>query len=149
MRSFCLLLLLGTLIAAPLAVSPGQADTPSTAHESSLKTGESGEYALLVRTFRHVKGAVITAEQMGGPNSYDDYRIVVIGKAAAALAEEEAAGEWARRAEEAGATIEVCGIAMERLGVTESDLPDGVTVVPNGFLRMFELQERGFNTISL
>src|SRR6185312_2510551 len=55
-----------------------------------------------------------------------------------------AAHDLMRRFREAGGTIKVCGIAMERSGITADNLVDCVEVERNVFVTSVALQNRGY-----
>ena len=55
-----------------------------------------------------------------------------------------AAHEAMRRFRDAGGTIKVCGIAMERSGVATANLVDSVEIERNVFVTSVALQNRGY-----
>lgn len=109
------------------------------------------KYALMVSQEEHIKVAVKTSEDLftGAKYKAKDFEVIICGKAVESL---KAQGELEAIVQEGianGIKFKVCGISMEKAKVAESDLIKGITVVPNGLLRMFDLQEVGYYTIEL
>jgi hypothetical protein len=50
---------------------------------------------------------------------------------------------------EAGVRVVACGLAMEKVGIAETELVDGVAVVPNGFHELLRLQNEGYVSLQL
>ncbi|WP_258096778.1 DsrE family protein [Salinibacter sp. 10B] len=49
----------------------------------------------------------------------------------------------------AGVRVVACGLAMDKTGVTGSELIDGIDTAPNGFHELFRLQDQGYETLQL
>lgn len=54
-----------------------------------------------------------------------------------------------KKAQKTGITVTACGMSMNKFSMTKSDLPDSVRVVKNGLIRIYDLQEQGYKTITL
>lgn len=75
--------------------------------------------------------------------------VVVVGPAVEALTADGPHGDALQTSLDAGVRVVACGLALEKMGVAESDLIDGVDTVPNGFHELFHLQDEGYETLQL
>lgn len=109
-------------------------------------------FALLVRNTQHMGAALKTASQMreSGTN-YDAFEVVVCGKVVQELIdpENEQIPDMLKQAEDLNMTFTVCGMSMDKFTISPKQLPEQFEVVPNGLIRIFELQESCYYTIEL
>lgn len=109
------------------------------------KTGE--DYALLIRKVNHLKAALKTVDMMKeGDRTVDNFEVVICGKSVTELSDHT---DLIGQATESGISLSVCGMSLNKFSVAEDELPQGVRVVPNGLIRLFDLQEQGYKTIAL
>lgn len=116
--------------------------------KTSIQRKAGQDYAVLVRNMNHLKAALKTVEMMKEDNAYaiDHFEIVICGKEVTQL--NDNAG-LIGHATKAGITLSACGMSLKKFSIGEDELPQGVGVVPNGLIRIFDLQEKGYKTITL
>lgn len=122
----------------------------TTQATSAERIHDNGKYALLVRTMQHINASLKTAGQMRESGMiYDAFEIVICGKVIKELVGSGQMGELLAKAKSLGVQLSVCGMSMEKLKIPEDALADGFEVVPNGLIRIFALQQDGYQTIEL
>lgn len=105
-----------------------------------------------VRKPKHVGVATMTAREMlSGEAERPAERVAVVacGPAIRALAADSKFADRVRAAIGEGVAYKACGVTVERMGFDASRFIDGVDVVPNGFVEIIRLQERGFHSLEL
>ncbi len=140
-------LLFLTLFMFTGALSQAPAQPLSESNSPNIEK-ESENYALLIRNFNHLKAAVATIETMteDNTNAVDNFEVVICGKQLTDINEHKS---LVKKAQRKGLTLTACGMTMDNFSMAKEDLPDGVQVEPNGLIRIFELQEQGYKTITL
>ncbi|SFR50888.1 DsrE family protein [Maribacter stanieri] len=106
------------------------------------------KYAFVLTTERHFKGVL---------NMYDlliengvlieDYEIVVKGKVVTQLVKDSELEKFFQKYK-GKVKVSVCSVAMEKLGVAEETLFDGLNVTPTASVRVLQLQANGYNTLT-
>ncbi|MGJ8716207.1 MAG: DsrE family protein [Maribacter stanieri] len=106
------------------------------------------KYAFVLTTERHFKGVL---------NMYDlliengvlieDYEIVVKGKVVTQLVKDSELEKFFQKYK-GKVKVSVCSVAMEKLGVAEETLFDGLNVTPTASVRLLQLQANGYNTLT-
>lgn len=136
-----------------LAVSALMGVIPSVSAQEQIKTvkynGQSTKFAFLVTNAMQFQGAVATAEQMDVQKNNFSYEIVVAGKLAQELAENEELTKEIDKSQKLGVKIVVCEGALAYFNVPKSKLDKRLFTTPNGWIYMFELNDKGYNTLSL
>lgn len=115
---------------------------------SQIQPKEESGYAMLIRNMNHLNAALKTVgmlEEDGG-DSIDHFEVVICGKSVTQL--NDHAG-LITDAVQAGMTLTACGMSLNKFSVPVDELPEGVGVVPNGLIRIFDLQEKGYKTVTL
>lgn len=133
------------VMAATVTVAHGQKKLDREAIADLQKTPK---YAFVLTTERHFKGVL---------NMYDlliengvlieDYEIVVKGKVVTQLVKNSELEAFFKKYK-GKVKVSVCSVAMEKLGVAEETLFDGLNVTPTASVRMLQLQANGYNTLT-
>lgn len=111
--------------------------------------GHSTRFAFLVTNERHFQGVMNTAEKMELKKNNFSLEIVVVGTLVKDLAENKELTKEIDKAENLGVKIVVCEGAMKHFNVPKSQLDKRLLTTPNAWIYMFELKDKGFNTLSL
>lgn len=110
---------------------------------------DSGKnYAMLIRNINHLNAAIKTVNMLTEKNreAVDQFEVVICGKTVTKL---KTNADLINKAKQSGITLSVCGMSMNKFSITKEDLSNQVGIVPNGLIRIFELQEQGYYTITL
>ncbi len=122
-------------------------DQPPVNQEDYIYEGSSTKFAVMVPDVLHFKAGVETAERMHLKENGYKFEMVIIGELSKAIVEDESLKPYLDRAIEAGMNFTVCEYALDLLGVDKSKIDKRVKIIPNGWLRIYELQDKGYNTI--
>ncbi|PWH81306.1 DsrE family protein [Brumimicrobium oceani] len=74
-----------------------------------------------------------------------NYEVVVWGKVLMDIKENKELFDYISGFMNENLTVSVCAVAMNKLGIKIEDLPKGIQVVDNAFVRIYELQALGYN----
>lgn len=136
-------MLLGMLWLIPTASAQDALDS-----EIVQDLNQTNYFAMGVSSEKRLKAAFSIYEQLieNGVN-VQDFEVVVWGKVVAQLQAGTELADYIAMHDQEGIHIIVCQVAMKRLEVSEDDLLPGLTPVPNAFLRIYQLQANGYNTL--
>ncbi len=125
----------------------------SSAQQQQIKTikykGHSTKFAFLITNTDQFFDVVETAQEMDVKNNKFSFEIVVAGKLAKDLADNKELINEIDKAEKLGVKIVVCEGAISYFKVEKSKLGKRLLTTPNAWIYMFELQDKGFKTLSL
>lgn len=110
-------------------------------HEKSTK------FAVMVPDVLHFKAGVETAERMNLKENGYQFEMVIIGELAKEVVEDPSLKSYLDRAEKAGMNFTICEYALDLLEVNKAKVDKRIKIIPNGWLRMYELKDRGYNTL--
>jgi len=141
------LLIAAALLLLPLGTQAQPATTPPDADEGPRT-------AYLVRTADALPVVLMSARTSLTRDAGEGFTasaadVVVVGPAVKALVTDGAHAKALQKSLDAGVRVVACGLAMEKTGVAEDDLIDGVDTAPNGFHELFRLQDQGYETLQL
>jgi intracellular sulfur oxidation DsrE/DsrF family protein len=126
------------------------ASAQSTPHYE--ESTNNRKYALLVRNTQHMRAALQTASQLRetGTN-YEAFEVVICGKVVKELRDKEnqSIPDMFKQAEGLNVRFSVCGMSLNKFNISPELLPEQFELVDNGLIRIFELQDNGYNTIEL
>ena len=122
-------------------------DKPKAIDKSVVKTlNKTPNIGFGVSEERTLRSAFMMYEQMKLSGvKFDNYEIVVWSMVVKDIKEDQALFDFITERMDENITVSVCAVAMDRLGVTIEDLPKGIQVVDNAYVRIFELQALGYN----
>lgn len=125
------------------------AQTHSIEEVNQAGLQKDGKYGIMVDNGQYLMASIATGEMYKEQSNTIQFEVVLIGAVVKELAEDKNLLPFVARAEKSGVRIVVCKFAMDKLGVTEGDLPKSVEITGNGFTYYYGLQELGFRTIAL
>lgn len=149
-RAYALLLL-----AAALLLPLGAQAQPTTAptDEPSQATADAPRTAYLIRSADMLPVVLMSARTSltGEADGFEATAadVVVVGPAVKSLVHDSKHAEALTKSLDAGVRVVACGLAMQKTGVAQSDLLDGIDTAPNGFHELFRLQSNGYQTLQL
>lgn len=148
MKTYKLLFLTLFLLAGTFISTQAQPSTTENKTSAIQSDEQSNNYALLVRNYNHLRAAVKTVEMMteDDPNAVNKFEVVICGKTITNINKHKS---LINEAKQKGITLTACGMSMNNFSMDKEELPEGVGVKPNGLIRIFELQEKGYKTITL
>ncbi len=145
MKNIFLTLFVVSVMAATINVAHGQKKLDQQAITDLQKTPK---YAFVLTTERHFKG-VLSMYDLLIKNGVliEDYEIVVKGMVVTKLVKNSELEAFFQKYK-GKVKVSVCSVAMEKLGVAEETLFEGLNVTPTASVRMLQLQANGYNTLT-
>lgn len=110
--------------------------------------GESTKFAIMVSDALHFESAVLTAKEMQIKERGYKFEIVAVGVLVKELSEDKALLNAVDESEKLGIKIVICENAMDFFDVKKSDLDQRLKTTKNGWAYMFELKDKGYNTMN-
>ena len=106
------------------------------------------KYGFILTTERHFKGVLSMYDLLiENGVKIEEYEIVVKGKVVTQLVKGSELEEFFEKYK-GKVKVSVCSVAMEKLGVAEETLFDGLDVTPTASVRVLQLQANGYNTLT-
>ena len=106
------------------------------------------KYGFILTTERHFKGVLSMYDLLiENGVKIEEYEIVVKGKVVTELVKGSELEEFFQKYK-GKVKVSVCSVAMEKLGVAEETLFDGLDVTPTASVRVLQLQANGYNTLT-
>lgn len=112
---------------------------------------KKNDYVVLTSKVPQLKPILLTAESLALEDAehYGDFQIIICGKTVEDLKDKSIMHDFLHKAEAQNVKIVVCGFSLKKFHVEESELPKELEVVPNGILYNFQLQKKGYKSITL
>ncbi|MUP45633.1 sulfur reduction protein DsrE [Gramella sp. BOM4] len=130
------------LILAIFSAQPAQAQQQHT---------EKHNYVVLTKKVPQLEPILITAENLKTEDGqhFGDFQVIICGKNIADITDSEKMEKFITRAEELGVQLIACGFSLKKFGVDTKKVPKQLKTVENGILYNFQLQKKGYKSISL
>lgn len=122
-------------------------ETPKLIDKSVVETlNKTPNIGFGVSEERPLRSAFMMYEQLKQSGvEIENYEIVIWSKVVKDIKDNKDLHDFISDHMNEGITVSVCAVAMNKLGVTKEDLPKGIQVVDNAYVRIFELQALGYN----
>ena len=140
-----------TVLLVMFLASPGLLQAQENESKSIVTEAGKDNFALLLHNSEHLKASVKTAKQLKQHDGFNvgKIEVVICGKEVMNLKTGSELTSVIQEGIAEGIEFNVCGMSLEKFGIKNSELIDGLKVVPNGFIRGFELQKAGYLIIEL
>lgn len=142
---FSVLMLSLVFLASSFSAQAQTKPAPNT--DDYVYEGTSTKFAVMVPDVLHFKAGVETAERMRLKENGYKYEMVMIGGLAKAIVEDPELKPILDRGIKAGMKFTVCEYALDLMEVDKSKVDERIEIIPHGWLRMYELKDKGYNTI--
>ncbi|WP_430612583.1 DsrE family protein [Flavobacterium sp. JP2137] len=139
------------VLAISLAIMGG-AQTANAAVQSTgavEQTVEGKKFAMLVQSVKSLRSAIMTATEIKQANPSAQFEIVIMGQMVQELTTDPALQEAYITAEKYGVKLTVCEFAMKVYGISMDAINPYIKGTPNAHKYLFQLQEKGYNTLSI
>lgn len=110
---------------------------------------EGKKFAMLVQSVKSLRSAIMTASEIKQSNPKADFEIVIMGQMVQELSSDKDLQEAFKIAEQYGVQLLVCEYAMKVYGVRMDSINPYIKGTPNAHKYLFQLQERGYNVLSI
>ncbi|QBQ41785.1 hypothetical protein E2P86_11725 [Sphingobacterium psychroaquaticum] len=109
--------------------------------------GAKKKLAVMISDVKRFNTTVETVESLKLKENGLTFEIVIVGMLAKEIVENKELLELIDRAEKSGAHLVICEYALDILKVDKSKLDKRITITPNALIYMFELNDKGYNTL--
>lgn len=112
---------------------------------------EKQNYVVLTRQIPQLKPIIFAAQDLAEEDSgnFGEYHVVVCSQTIEGITDHQKMKEYLTLAKKHNVKLFACGFSMKKFGIKSSQLPKGVDVVKNGILYNFQLQKKGYKSITL
>jgi intracellular sulfur oxidation DsrE/DsrF family protein len=108
-------------------------------------------YVVLTTKVPQLQPIILTAEALKAEegDAFGDFKVIICGKDIGQITDPEKINEFILKAEKAGVQIIACGFSLNKFKVDKTKVPTGMDIVENGILYNFQLQKKGYKSLSL
>ncbi|WP_188461527.1 sulfur reduction protein DsrE [Marivirga lumbricoides] len=114
-------------------------------------TKTTDNYVVLSKKIAQLKPIILSAKALKSENeaSFGQFVVVICGKEIGDITDREKMDGFIEMAKEANVQIVACGFSLSKFKVDPSQVPDEIKIVENGILYNFQLQKKGYYSLSL
>lgn len=112
---------------------------------------KKNNYLALSKNIQQLAPVVLTAEALAKEDGkkYGKFFMVIYGKTVEDIPDNEEFADLLKKAEALNVEVFVCELALKKFKVGKDGLPDHLKFTGNAFLYGYQLQKKGFITLSL
>jgi len=116
---------------------------------ASKYEGQSTKFAVMVTDVQHFRASILTANEMNVKSNQYSFVIVVAGELAKAIVEDSSLLDDIATSEKIGAKIVVCENALSYFNIPLEKLDKRLYTTKNSWIYMFQLKDKGYNTLNV
>ena len=108
-------------------------------------------YVVLTTKIQQLQPIILTAEALKAEEgeSFGDFQVIICGKDIGEITDAEKIEKFLDKADLAGVQLIACGFSLNKFKVDISKVPNEMKTVENGILYNFQLQKKGYKSLSL
>ncbi|MCK0125625.1 sulfur reduction protein DsrE [Gelidibacter sp. F2691] len=108
-------------------------------------------YVVLTKKVAQLQPIILTAEalKVEDGDAFGDFQVIICGKEIGDITDPEKINHFIEKAEKAGVQVIACGFSLNKFKVDKTKVPSKMITVENGILYNFQLQKKGYKSISL
>lgn len=112
---------------------------------------DTNNYVVLTKKVPQLQPIILTAEALKAEegDAFGDFQVIICGKEIGDITDVEKMGDFVEKAKKAGVKIIACGFSINKFKVDKTQVPKEIEIVENGILYNFQLQKKGYKSISL
>ncbi len=114
-------------------------------------TNFKNNYVVLTKKIPQLQPILLTAEALKAEDgeNFGDFQVIICGKEIGDITDPEKINKFIKKADKAGVQIVACGFSLNKFKVEKTKVPKELKVVENGILYNFQLQKKGYKSLSL
>ncbi len=119
--------------------------------QAQQMNNSKNNYVVLTKKIPQLQPIILTAEALkveDGQN-FGDFQVIICGREIGDITDTKKIAKFIEMAEKAGVQLVACGFSLHKFKVDETKVPKEMKVVKNGILYNFQLQKKGYKSISL
>ncbi len=108
-------------------------------------------YVVLTKKVQQLKPIILSAQELQNENKnqFGEFAVIFCGKEIGDITDPEKIDPFIEMAKTANVRIVACGFSLSKFKVDKSKVPEENEIVENGILYNFQLQKKGYFSISL
>lgn len=108
-------------------------------------------YVVLTKNVQQLQPIIITAQALKKEqgNLFGDFQVIICGKGVGDITDPEKMKDFVEKAEKSGVKIVACGFSLNKFKIDKTKIPKEIKTVENGILHNFQLQNKGYKSLSL
>lgn len=112
---------------------------------------QKNNYVVLTKKVPQLQPILLTAKALKEEEGerFGDFQVIICGKLIGDITNPEKMKDFIEKAEKAGVKIIACGFSLNKFEVDTTKIPDEINTVENGILYNFQLQKKGYMSLSL
>ncbi len=120
-------------------------------HAQVQNEQQQENYVVLTKKIPQLQPIFLTAETLAEEDgqNFGKFEVIICGQTVKDLTDTEMMQGYIDKAEKANAELVVCGFSLNKFGVDRKDISPQLRIVENGILYNFQLQKKGYTSISL
>ncbi len=122
-----------------------------TGTEANAQHGSEHNYVVLTKKVPQLQPILITAENLKEEDGehFGKFEVIICGKEIGDITDASKMQKFISKAEKLGVQLVACGFSVNKFKVNKKTIPKQMKVVENGILYNFQLQKKGYKSISL
>ncbi|GAA4281034.1 DsrE family protein [Gaetbulibacter aestuarii] len=119
--------------------------------QAQNKTQQKMNYVVLSKNMQQLNPILITADALAEADGmkYGKMEVVICGKTVQDIKDSPELSKLISEAQDLHVKINVCGLSLKKFGVDPNSLPSGLNVVDNGIFYSFQLQKKGYMSLTI
>jgi intracellular sulfur oxidation DsrE/DsrF family protein len=119
--------------------------------EAQQLNSSKNNYVLLTKKVAQLQPIILTAEALKAEDgeSFGDFQVIICGREIGDITDSEKMDPFIKKAEKAGVQLIACGFSLNKFKIDKTKVPKKMKIVENGILHNFQLQKKGYKSISL
>ncbi len=122
-----------------------------TGTQAHAQQDSKHDYVVLTRKIPQLQPILITAEKLKEEdgNNFGKFEVIICGKEIGDITDPSKISKFIAKAEKLGVKLVACGFSLNKFKVDKEAVPKEMKIVENGILYNFQLQKKGFKSLSL
>ncbi|WMN07303.1 DsrE family protein [Marivirga arenosa] len=108
-------------------------------------------YVVITKKIPQLQPILLTAEALKAEDgeNFGEFKIIICGKEIGDITDSDKINKFIKKADNAGVKIIACGFSLNKFKVDKTKIPQEIETVENGILYNFQLQKKGYKSITL
>jgi intracellular sulfur oxidation DsrE/DsrF family protein len=124
----------------------------STANlQAQHMNNDKNNYVVLTKKVPQLQPILLTAEALKKEDgkAFGDFQVIICGKEIGDITDPSKMNTFIQKAEKLGVKLVACGFSLNKFKVDKTKVPKEMKTVENGILYNFQLQKKGYKSLSL
>jgi len=111
----------------------------------------TNNYVVLTKKVAQLQPIILTAEALKAEegDAFGDFQVIICGKEIGDITDSEKMDKFIKKAKKAGVQLVACGFSLNKFKIDKTKVPKEMITVENGILHNFQLQKKGYKSLSL